>query len=123
MKANKGGRPRKFKSAEELQARIDEYFDDCQKRGAPYTISGLVNWTDIERQTLLNYSKEEEFFDTIKKAKEKIVQMQEEMLMSGKGNAAGIIFSMKNNYGWKDAHQIDADVNSKVAYKVELPDD
>lgn len=117
------GRPRKFKSAEELQERIDAYFADCEKRSAPYTISGLANWIDIDRQTLLNYEKNEEFFGTIKKAKEKIIQMQEEMLVSGQGNATGLIFSMKNNYGWKDSRQIDAEVSGRVSYVVDLPDE
>ena len=60
---NKGGRPLKFKSVEELEKKINAYFDD--ENNKPYTICDLCVWLDCDRQTLLNYQEKEEFFDTI----------------------------------------------------------
>jgi hypothetical protein len=56
-------RPLKFKTAKELQAKIDEYFDECDNRiktvvdrdgnestfnwAAPYTIAGLTNIDEL----------------------------------------------------------------------------
>ena len=103
------GRPRKFKTPEDMQVAIDRYFSDCKAQGRPLTISGLAVALDTSRETLINYEKEpgyEAFFDTIKKAKSYILSEQEERLVAGKGNPAGLIFSMKNNYNWKDQQDV-----------------
>lgn len=124
------GRPRKFKTVEELQSKIDSYFESCwgedqngemiQKK--PYTISGLALHLDTTRDTLLHYERDNpdfsDFFDTIKKAKQKCETYVEEYLFTGK-NTAGAIFNLKNNYkGWKD--QQDIEMNLK---KDELSDE
>lgn len=96
-----GGRPRKYKTKEELQEKIDAFFAECEENNEPLTVTGLAIACDMDRQRLLNYSKDEEFYDTIKKAKEKIQAWVEKQLYNGKATA-GVIFSLKNNYGWKD---------------------
>lgn len=95
------GRPKKYKNKEELQKKIDEYFSFCDEKEKPYTICGLALAIDLDRKSLLNYSEDEEFFRTIKKAKQKCEAYAEEQLYLGK-NTAGVIFNMKNNYNWKD---------------------
>lgn len=95
------GRPKIYNSVEELEKDIEEYFKDCDKKKKPYTISGLAYFLDMDRKTLLNYSKNEDFFPTIKKAKLKIESQLEECLYR-LGNNSGVIFNLKNNYGWKD---------------------
>jgi len=57
----------------------------------------------MDRRTLLNYSKDDKFFPTIKKAKRKIEAYLEEKLVTDGGT--GIIFNLKNNYGWKDKQE------------------
>lgn len=99
---NKGGRPKKYSKAEELQNSIDKYFKDCDKKEKPYTMSGLAYALNIDRKTLINYSKEGEFFHTIKKAKQKVEQQLEENALIGKGNSTFTIFNLKNNFEWKD---------------------
>ena len=99
---NKGGRPKKYSKAEELQKVIDNYFKECDKKEKPYTMSGLACALNIDRKTLINYSKEEEFFHTIKKAKQKVEQQLEENALIGKGNSTFTIFNLKNNFEWKD---------------------
>lgn len=124
-----GGRPLKFKSVEELAEKIIEYFIMCDPHIAerdairtvtfkdgtsqqevyretyitdqvPYTVTGLALALKTSRETLLNYEERDEFFDTIKEAKIKCQNFTELALY--KGNATGPIFSLKNNYDWKD---------------------
>ena len=116
-----GGRPPKYETVEELEKIIYEYFDECKKEKRPYTMSGLAYALGVDRRTLLNYSKDEKFFPTIKRAKEFVEQSLEEKLISTSGVATGIIFNLKNNYDWKDKQDIDANVNTEI--KVTLTDD
>jgi hypothetical protein len=136
---NKGGRPLKFKSVEDLQKKIDRYFRSCwtqkldmfgnplfikNKNGKktnrrllvqfkPYTITGLAVALDTDRATLIHYEAKQRFFNTIKSAKERCQQYAEESLFIGK-NPAGAIFNLKNNYGdWKDKTEIDATIKGK----------
>lgn len=94
-------RPKLYENVEDLEKDIQKYFANCDKRKKPYTISGLAYFLDMDRKTLLNYSKNEKFFPTIKKAKLKIEAQLEEHLYR-LGNNSGVIFNLKNNYGWKD---------------------
>ncbi len=107
--ADRVGRPLKFKSVESLQAQIDYYFKSCHSDAGdiirPYTITGLALALDTTRHTLLNYGKDEEYLSTIKKAKQKIENYAEESLYTNK-HTAGIIFNLKNNYGWVDKQEV-----------------
>ncbi len=97
-----GGRPLKFKTPEELENAVNQYFAECEVKEKPKTMSGLALALGIDRKTLVNYSNKDEYFHTIKSARQIVEQQNEEMLVSGKGNATGIIFNMKNNFGWVD---------------------
>lgn len=99
---NKGGRPKIYSSIEEMEKDINKYFKECDKREKPYTMSGLALALDMDRRSLLNYSKDEMFFPTLKKAKQRIEQQLEENGLSGKGNSTFTIFNLKNNFEWKD---------------------
>lgn len=131
---NAGGRPPKYKSAEEMQKVIDEYFESCfrvmrNKEGEaiidtrtekycyeqykPFTVSGLAYALGIDRRTLLNYSDKDEFFPTIKRAKNRIEVFLEESLITG-GSCSGIIFNLKNNYDWKDKLE---NINVETSYE------
>ena len=118
-----GGRPPKYKTVEELQKVIDEYFDFCDARGkkvwddekgkefmeswpAPYTMSGLARRLGMDRRTLLDYSKKDKFSPTIKAARERVHEDVETRLMDGKAQA-GAIFNLKNNFDWKDESRHD----------------
>ena len=115
----KVGRPKKYNEAEEMQKKIDEYFEKCDKDREPYTITGLCITLDMSRQDLSNYSKEEKFFDTIKKAKMKVENYLEKRLIND-NSTTGIIFNLKNNFGWKDKQEVEVaqekpfEVNIKV---------
>ena len=142
---NKGGRPPMYKTKEEIQEKIDAYFNECKgspvydKEGnpifdkwgnpsifgeRPLTVTGLALALGFNsRQSLLNYQDKPEFMDTIMRAKAKVEQYAEERLFD-KDGANGAKFSLANNFeGWKEKQQIDANVDSEVTISIELSDD
>ena len=96
------GRPRAFKSVEEVEEKINVYFNYCEEKEKPYTMSGLAYYLGISRQTLVNYSNQDQFFDTIKKARDRVQMQLEENALSNKANPTFTIFNLKNNFDWKD---------------------
>lgn len=117
--SNPVGRPLKFKSVEELQEKINEYFTYCDNRvkkvwsekkqdellisdPEPYTMSGLAVFLGVDRQTILNYSEKEEFFGTIKEARSKVESDVERRMNDKNTFTPGLIFNAKNNFNWKD---------------------
>jgi len=126
------GRPKKYKSAKAMQREIDKYFKDCEghplmvtdpdtgeekpmldKYGnpiildaKPLTVTGLALALGFSgRQSLLNYSKDSEFFDTITRAKARIEEYTE-MRLFDKDGVNGAKFSLANNFGWSEKQEI-----------------
>lgn len=108
------GRPRAFKSVEEVEEKIKAYFDYCEEEEKPYTMSGLAYYLGIDRKTLLNYSKNEEYFHTIKKARDRVQMQLEENALSNKANPTFTIFNLKNNFDWKDKMEVEKTDMTKV---------
>lgn len=129
-----GGRPPKYTKAEEMVNKINRYFESCftaqrnrngeiiidengnilKTQTRPFTISGLADALDMSRQSLLNYSQKEEFFDTIMRAKRKCEVYAEESLFY-KASVNGAKFSLANNFeGWKDKQEIKHTGNLKL---------
>ena len=50
MAKNHGGRPLKFKTPEELEKRIEEYFEYAKENKEVPTVSGLAWYLDTNRQ-------------------------------------------------------------------------
>lgn len=137
-----GGRPLKFKTVRELEEKIQAYFYSCwtyrrdmfgnriidkqdpnHSKETPvyvmvkekaYTVTGLAVFLDTTRDTLMDYEKRrgDKFSDAIKKAKLAIYADTEEALFR-KGSATGAIFSLKNNYHWRDRTEMDMTTKDK----------
>lgn len=103
------GQPLKFKSVTELQQKIDEYFE---LEGEQPTITGLALHLDTNRQTLINYENKDGYIDTIKKAKMRVEKVMEQKLYGH--NVTGMIFNLKNNFGWKDKTEVEQNVNASI---------
>ena len=132
------GKSKKFETSEQLQEAINEYFDFCDKntvkifnkkdnclvdipKPIPYTIEGLCDVLDCDRDTLLNYEKAEnyeEFFGTVKRAKNKIQRNKVERGLMGDSNPAVSIFDLKNNHGYID--KVQNENNSTIEFKGEI---
>lgn len=106
------GRPPKFKDPIELQKKIDAYFENCEKKSIPLTITGLAIALDTDRQTLCEYAKKPDFTDTIKKAKVKVENDYE--LALRKNGRAGDIFGLKN-FGWTD--KTETEISGEITVK------
>jgi hypothetical protein len=115
-----GGRPPKFSSADDLQTAIDEYFNSLttvDEEGEivkePPTISGLAYHLGMSTECLRNYGTQDKFSVTVKRAKQRVEISLEQILYSGK-TPTGAIFSLKNNYGWKDKTETDMNVTGDL---------
>ena len=124
------GQPPKYKTPEDLQKKIDEYFDGGMDtipvvvgRGATKkviqlpvpTITGLVLFCGFaDRQSFYDYEKRDKFSCTIKNARTRIEKQYEQMIYSSP-NPAGAIFALKN-FGWTDTakNEIDGELIVKI---------
>ena len=109
-----GSPPFKFKTPADLAVAIDQYFNACDKDKRPYTVSGLAYTIGTSRQVLIDYQNRDEYEDIVLDAKRRIERYTEECLFT-KQNPAGVIFCLKNNYGYKDKQEIDTTINTNVA--------
>jgi hypothetical protein len=122
------GRPPKYKTPEEMQTVIDEYFAKdafVEIGGEKYfrpAISGIALALGMSRQALLDYEKKGEFLDTIRTAKLRVEHALEQNLHGGA--VTGSIFNLKTNFGWKDnpdkTIRIDLPENSSATDKAEV---
>lgn len=112
-------RPKKYTDVEEMEKKIENYFKSCDEKSEPYTITGLAIALDLDRKSINNYSKDDKFFPTIKKAKAKVEEYLEKRLLFN-SSATGVIFNLKNNFDWKDKQEVEVaqekpfEVNIKV---------
>jgi len=103
LEKNKGGRPPMYKTKEEMQVKIDEYFDYyVTELGNPITNSGFIYYLGFtSREGFNEYSKKPEFSDTIARAKLKLEE-NTEIKLYNRDTARGAEFSLKYNYKWND---------------------
>jgi DNA-packaging protein gp3 len=110
------GRPLKFQDLDAFQQAIEAYFAERDALEKPYTMHGLARALDCSRTTLLNYERYDDapaFMVTVKRARERVAEWTEDRLHQKGYHPAGAIFSLKNNFGWKDVqtHEVSIDVS------------
>ena len=114
------GRPPLYKEAAEMETKIEAYFIACDSAKRPYTITGLARALGLNsRQALLNYEGKPAFLDTVKKAKLRCQEYSEECLYTNR-QVAGVIFNLKNNYGWVDKQEVEH--SGSLSYELTLPE-
>ena len=115
---NPDGRPPLFKTPEELEAKIAEYFDQLEISNAGKehpvipTVSGLCYYLGAHRDMLQDYTRNPLFTRVIKSAMTRLSIAWESRL--GGANATGAIFWLKNQ-GWKDTQTIAGDSDNPLA--------
>ncbi len=123
---NNGGRPPKYENVEQLEEKINEYFNEGVKvrtvliGKAPNqttikievpTITGLTFYLGFEsRNSFYAYGKKQEFKYIVKRARLFVECEYEEQLQHG--NTTGAIFALKN-MGWKDRMEYDVKTQIK----------
>ena len=129
-KKKKVGTPPKYKTPEELQEKIDDYFKNgvsvrkilvgpannktVEEIPVP-TITGLVLWCGFaDRSSFYELEKLPEFVYTIKRARSAIEQIYEELLHTP--SCTGAIFALKN-FDWKDKTEVDHNISENLLEK------
>lgn len=124
------GRPLKFPDPKSFADKIDDYFnqitvtkpklDDAgnyvynnagqQAMITEYieipSVLGMCEYLDISRESLGDYEIRDGYSDTIKRAKSRIERYLADQLQRNT-QVAGIIFNLKNNFGWIDKQEIE----------------
>lgn len=141
-KGNQYGKNPRYKTPEEIQEKIDQYFEVCKgtllrdhngdpiltKWGDPIyldrkppTITGLALALGFKtRRALLLYQAKKEFMDVILEAKSRVELYNEEQLYTRDG-AKGAMFNLSRNFaGWKEDKQ-DEDKGPAVAIINDIP--
>jgi hypothetical protein len=104
------GQPAKFTKAEDMQVKIDEYFQSAiteTETGQLFrpTMTGLARTLNMTREALYLYGKRDEFFNTVTQARAIVEEALEAHLY---GTAVtGVIFNLKNNFKWKDKTEVE----------------
>ena len=133
------GAPPKYKSAEQMQKVIDEYFETCKgkplldndgkpvrnKNGCiiyddrkPPTVTGLALALGFTgRQALLNYQAKPAFVDTVTRAKARCEEYAEGRLYD-KDGSGGAQFSLKANFGWDEKTKQESNGGVRIIYDV-----
>lgn len=123
MSKNPVGRPPMYKTPEEMQKAIDDYFDYCDNRikqvhskegesyavadPEPYTMSGLAYHLGMDRRSLLDYKDKDNFLPLLKRARAKVESDVERRMMHKDTFTPGLIFNAKNNFDWRDKTETD----------------
>lgn len=104
---DKIGKP---KTQQEMQDRIDDYFQLCQSYGLNPTVEGLALAVDYDRRSLFDIQTGKgklAFSDIVKKAKDFIANYDAILASANKINSAVYCFRSKNFYGMKDVQQVE----------------
>ncbi|ANJ65567.1 putative terminase small subunit [Pseudoalteromonas virus vB_PspP-H6/1] len=108
-----GGRPLAFESVEALEEAVESYFErggeawtDIGEGEYTFTptMAGLALALGVDRKTITNYGNKQEYFPTIKKARQRVETHLEKRLYGN--NVTGVIFNLKNNFGWADKQEV-----------------
>ena len=115
----KVGRPRKYSNPEDLENKINEYFN-----GRDYneiTVTGLCLYLGINKDTFYEYAKVPEFKFIIDMARLRVENSYEIALRKDGGTEN--IFALKN-FGWKDKQEVDLAANiDSVSVTVDTVDE
>ena len=111
----------KYTNPKEMEDKINEYFSECERKGKPFTISGLILYLGFSTtKALIAYSTKKDFSDIISKAKLRCCAYAEEQLFLKDKQVQGAIFTLTNLHGWKNKSETEhtGDVNMVI----KLPD-
>lgn len=138
----RGGRPPKWTDPIALQAKIDDYFDQCKGRylknddgtyllnkygqpvlvdNKPPTITGLALHIGFNNRTsLLDYADKPEFTDVITRAKTRVEEYSETRLYD-KDGVTGAKFALASNCKrWTDRQTVEVDQPKPIEVNIRV---
>lgn len=93
---------------EQFQERAESYFEECQAKGRPLTISGMTFALGFKSvQSLYDYMKDPDYETAAARARLAVEVFTEEGLVLGEIPAAAGIFTMKARFGLVDKQAVD----------------
>lgn len=119
------GNPRRWRSAKELQAAVDQYFEDCQQNHRVPSVAGLALALGfMSRQALYRYTDREnenssdDYVTIITRAK---LMIEEENIQLAyiRDASPGARFILQNGFNYAEKR----DISTNAVIKVELEDD
>lgn len=138
------GRQKKYKSGRALICAVERYFRSITRTvkakdeesgrtilndvGEPIEIieyvrppcvSGLCLYLGIDRSTWSNYAHDPEYREACALARGRIEAYLEEQLLTRRKGIQGVIFSLQNNYGWRQRQDIVSD-DGKLDINIEI---
>lgn len=123
-------KPVSFESAEEIDERIETYFDICQQNDMKPSVAGFSLALGVDRRRLWEIItgkvvKPDAVVDSLKRAYLILNAQMEDYMQNGKINPVSGIFLMKNSFQYQDkqeiqvsANQPDAETPDQIAQKV-----
>lgn len=136
-----GGTPPAWEDPDEVQAVIDQYFEECDKKiivkqhahskgitevetPTPYTMAGLARALKISRETLNQYKKHEKFADIIMHARAKVHEQNLTLGLVGCHDSKIAALNLASNYGYATKKDVELTDNTAIAAILEsLPAD
>lgn len=111
------GRPLKFKSADDLQKKVDEFFLLVKKGEESPSVIALAVHLDVDKKTLINYQNPPDpdspnietlnkFKVIIDRAKEKVECLFTQEAYRGNIPPNIFIFTAKNHYDYQDKQEL-----------------
>ena len=113
-KKNLGGQPPKYKTPEELQQKLDEFFDYCKKEGRIPLQGEMAYFLGFaSRQSLYDYEKNRRYSYIIRRAKQKCENELNQKALLGEANPLIAKLNLATNYGYNDKKEIDVKSGDK----------
>lgn len=97
-----------------LELRIDEYFKKVKRKGLSASLTGLALHLGCTRKNIIDYRETDEFYEVLTRAKLRCENVLEERMIAG-APPTGMIFILKNNYGWSDKVEIDQTIKGNIS--------
>lgn len=123
---NKGGRPRKIETVEELREGIESYIDYIQTQaaaGVPLIpdVEGLALFLGISRSTLFEWQRARpgEFSDTLKSTLNAIAAYKKQLALTGRIPPIVFATDFNNNHGYIQQSKLEIEAGRKLD---ELPE-
>lgn len=116
-----GGRKRKFETVKALDAAIEAYFKDAESREKIPNLSAMALALGFtSSKALYDYEQTPKYGASIKKARFRLESILEERLIAGKP-PIGLIFALKNRFGWQDKKDLDITSGGETLGVIALP--